>query len=497
MEIPPKARGLVLLAALALSLRVGLVLALRTEHAAPVTYEHGPIAENLLAGRGFTVAFLGVEGPTSQQAPLYPALVAAAYWLFGIGSPQAVLAIQLLQCVAGMGLVLAVAWLARSIFPDRPGLGWLAGVLAAVYPPHVYMVTHVQVAVWAALLLTLCLAAALSPQWATSRVGAAAAGLIAGLLLLVEPILALAMPAAAWALWRTGREPSVRRPTRWAPLGRAALMVGVAALVVAPWLWRNWRVHGEFVFVKSTFGYAFWQGNNPASWGTDKIPKPSADTLRQSHDGTPAGVDRAMWAARYETLYIDDVLLKPTGYREFAGLSEPARSRLLGRRAWEFIRAEPARYLGLCLQRLRYFVLFDETNPKTANLVYRLSTLAWLGMVLAGAIALRADWRRLAAIYALCAAVTAFHALTIVSARFRIPLEPLLLPVAAAGVLAVANRLLARRRHAAAPPPHAGFAGTERRESRRAKPVAARSRRADGCDGRPPAQAGRPPVADS
>ncbi|MHB1033184.1 MAG: ArnT family glycosyltransferase [Pirellulales bacterium] len=433
----PKAKGLLLLATLALSLRVGMVLALRTEHAVPVTYEHGPIAENLLAGRGFAVTFLGVEGPTSQQAPLYPALVAAAYWLFGIGSPQAVLALQLLQCMAGTGLVLAVVWLAWSLFPERPGLGWLAGAIAAVYPPHVYMVTHVQVAVWAALLLTLWMAAVFSPRWAGSRIGAAVAGVFAGLLLLVEPILVLAMPAAAWALWRTGRtQPLAQRPGRLASWGRVALMAVVAAIVVTPWLWRNYQVHGEFVFIKSTFGYAFWQGNNPASWGTDKIPKPSADALRQSHDGTPAGVDRAMWAARHETLYIDDVLLKPTGYREFAGLGEPARSRLLGRRAWEFIRAEPARYLGLCLQRLRYFVLFDETNPKAANLVYRLSTLAWLGMVLAGAISLRADWRRLAPIYAVCAAVTAFHALTIVSARFRIPIEPLLLPVAAASLRA-------------------------------------------------------------
>ena len=41
--------------------------------------------------------------------------------------------------------------------------------------------------------------------------------------------------------------------------------------------------------------------------------------MRQQHDGTLAGMDRALWEARHETLYIDDVLLKPTGYREFAG----------------------------------------------------------------------------------------------------------------------------------------------------------------------------------
>ncbi len=36
------------------------------------TYEHGEIAANLLAGRGFSVRYLGADGPTSQQAPAYP-----------------------------------------------------------------------------------------------------------------------------------------------------------------------------------------------------------------------------------------------------------------------------------------------------------------------------------------------------------------------------------------------------------------------------------------
>ena len=127
-------------------------------------------------------------------------------------------------------------------------------------------------------------------------------------------------------------------------------MASVAAIVIAPWLWRNYRVHGEWVFVKSTFGYAFWQGNNTASWGTDKIPKRSAETLRNDHDGSLADMHRALWEARHETLYIDDVLLAPGGYREFAGLTEPQRSRLLFGRSWDFVRRHPQRYVRLCAE---------------------------------------------------------------------------------------------------------------------------------------------------
>jgi hypothetical protein len=207
-------------------------------------------------------------------------------------------------------------------------------------------------------------------------------------------------------------------------------------------MWRNYRVHGEAVFIKSTFGYAFWQGNNPASWGTDKIPKHSAETLRTNHDGSLAGMHQAMWEARHETLYIDDVLLAPGGYREFAGLSEPERSRLLFSRAWDFIRHEPTRYFRLCARRLRYFLLFDETNPKAANRVYRIASVTWLVLACTGSLALAGQWRRLWPTWAVFAVVMLFHSLTIVSARFRIPIEPISFVWAAGAVAPLIDRLI-------------------------------------------------------
>src|SRR5262245_20510357 len=90
-----------MLVALAVALRAGAVLVLQSHTVAHSTFEHGEIAANLLAGRGFSVRFLGAEGPTSQQAPIYPALVAAAYALGGVGTPRALLLIELGQAVLG------------------------------------------------------------------------------------------------------------------------------------------------------------------------------------------------------------------------------------------------------------------------------------------------------------------------------------------------------------------------------------------------------------
>ncbi len=440
MNVSRKTIRLLALVCLALGLRVAVVAALWTDHARPLSYEHGRIAENLLAGRGFSIMFLGVEGPTSQQAPFYPTLLAAAYGLFGVGSPGAVLAIQLLQCMAGTGLVLAVVWLGHSLAPDEPSVGWVAGIGAAIYPTHLYMVTHLQVVLWAALLLTLLLAVAASSRFRGRWTGAVLAGCLAGAILLVEPILALALPICAIVFW-LGEGAKNADETRWlarggvwgrwkcrfgwGPIGRLALMASVAATMIAPWTARNYAVHGEFVFIKSTFGYAFWQGNNPHSWGTDKVPKASSETIRLEHDGTPASIDRALWEARHETNYIDDVALRPSGYREFVGLSEPQRSRLLGGRAARFVRENPARYGQLCLNRLRYFLLFDDTNPKAANRLYRLSTVVWLALALVGLLATLDRFRRLWPTYAIFGLVMAFHVLVITSVRFRIPLEGL------------------------------------------------------------------------
>jgi hypothetical protein len=431
MSRHPKLLFLAVLTLVALGSRLAVVWFVCGQESAGITYEHGEIAENLLAGHGFSVTFLGTSGPTSQQAPFYPALLASVYRLFGIGTLQSLLAVQILQAVAGTLLVLCVVWFGWSLLPDWPTLGSTAGCIAAIYPSHIYMVTHFQVAVWGALVLTALLAWCCWPRARHAWSKALIAGLMAGCLLLIDPILSLALPFAAWLFWRRDRDMVVADGWLnglWALLGRVGRLavIGITALIViAPWLYRNYQVHGELVFIKSTFGYAFWQGNNPASWGTDKIPKRSDEFLRQSHDGSIADQHRAMWDARHETLYIDDVLLKPRGYREFAGLTEPERSRLLGKQAWDFVEREPGHYLRLCLRRLRYFLLFDETNPKARNRIYRIATVTWLVSASIGLLVLRSRWWTLWPLVAIFTAVTLLHTLTITSARFRIPIEPL------------------------------------------------------------------------
>jgi hypothetical protein len=415
---------------LAVAARVAAVLVLQSHTVPHSTYEHGEIAANLLAGRGFSVKFLGADGPTSQQAPVYPLIVAGVYALGGVETSRSLLILELGQAALGGVLVAGVLSLAREVAPGRIWVARVAGLIAAFHPTLVYAATHVQGALTAATALTWTLAEAYRAG-RTGRDGdAALTGVLVGLLALTDPILALAALGAGWAvaLGRGGWKAASR------PLALAAM---TAALALVPWTVRNYRVHGEFVAVKSTFGYAFWQGNCALSEGTDKVVRASVE---RALDRVGNGLDlrrinTALWKARHEAGYLDDVALTAADYQELSPLPEPERSRRLFRRALADLRADPGRYPRLCLRRLRAFVLWDETNPKTRNLVYRaghlgLTILAALGMVLARP----ATRRRLGPTVVTAFLIAAFHTLTIVSARFHVPLEPLMGLWAASGL---------------------------------------------------------------
>jgi hypothetical protein len=411
----------VILILAAIVVRAVAVIVLQSHTIPHSTFEHGEIAANLLAGRGFAVRFLGADGPTAQQAPVYPVLVATTFAVGGVGTPHALLIMELGQALLGGLLVACVLWLAREVAPGQTWLARLAGLIAALHPTLVYAATHVQVASLSAILLTATLAAAFRVGRTGRDRDALIAGLLLGVLVLTDPILALAAPGVCWAVV-LGR--GLRRAVR------PVAVVGLSsALVVTPWVVRNARVYGEFVAIKSTFGYAFWQGNCALSEGTDKVVRPSVErALRLEQTGRgPREWNAMLWAARHRAGYLDDLALTADDYRTLARLSEPARSRLLLHRALDDLRTEPTRYFRLCLRRLRYFLFFDETNPKTRSMLYRASHLALTFLAALGL--LRADrsvLKRLAPTILTVGLIGAFHTMTIVSARFHIPIEPVL-----------------------------------------------------------------------
>ena len=208
-------------------------------------------------------------------------------------------------------------------------------------------------------------------------------GAFLGLLALTDPILALAAVGVIWAIWQAGSGMSAHRRRSF----RSIAAVGIMSLtIISPWLLRNILVHGEFVAIKSTFGYAFWQGNCALSEGTDKVVRPSVERIldRQPAGSKLSSLNRTLWQARHEAGYLDDIALTKADYRLLGSVSEPERSRILFNRALADLSADPVRYARLCLRRLRFFIFFDETNPKTSVLAYRVPHLMLTGFAVIG-----------------------------------------------------------------------------------------------------------------
>jgi hypothetical protein len=480
--VPVSRTGFLIIIGIALAVRLGAMVALDGPGRATLTShdEHPTIARHLVRGDGFRFNFFGpLDRPpvrTSQQAPLVPMLLAGCHLMFGLETRASWGAMLLLQIVASSWTAGLMADIGVRV-SGSSRLGWLAGLATAVYPPLVLAPLHVQALVWNLLWLTLALdgwSRWMEPSGDRSADGSRiGAGLLrfsaaTALGMLTDPILgapALAMlafwvlaPRAGAPFTRGNAPPNVagtdeRRSTgpvgqtalgaRWAEFRRrclSGLIAGLAILLaLAPWTARNAVVHGRFVLVKDSFWYVFWQGNNAVSVGTDKLPVAGSEALSLVDRWNPFAADAAAFASRARSESVNVTLTPADVEALFARPTEIERMDWFRDRIRAELAEDPGRYWRLCWRRLGMWVGFDDTNPRSFLPLYRLGwfALAAMSVVGAGFAAGRAAWL---AILAPALALTAVHVLVITSARFRIPLELLLLLPAAGFVEGLLRR---------------------------------------------------------
>jgi 4-amino-4-deoxy-L-arabinose transferase-like glycosyltransferase len=313
------------IAAAAALLRIALVFALHTYEISDADdhwafgWETGRIARSVAVGNGFADPFIAPSGPTAWVVPGYPLILALLFQLFGVYSGGAALAAFLLNSVlSGLTCVL-VYRLAREWFDDRVGV--LAAALLAVYPPSIW---HAISTIWDTTLFTLCLMALLllvkrlkgGGPWALATIGS-----LAGLTVLINPAVVSFYGAALLYLFVT--RPEIRRR----PFRAAATLAAVPALVIAPWVVRNWYALG-FPTLKSNFGLELKIGNNPIA-----VHCPSAHTL-SVHPGN-----------------------NPHEFARYRRMGEMAYLEQCRREAVAFLAEDPGRGLGLCLRRVQIFWL--------------------------------------------------------------------------------------------------------------------------------------------
>ncbi len=400
---------------------------------APVMDElkHHEWAQALAAGGDLPEPF---TGRPFFRAPLYYCLLAG---LYAVAGPNLAVA-RFVGCVAGTLTCLLIVLLGRGLGGLKVGV--IAGLLAAAYWPLIWFDSQLLTVGSELCLNTLLLLVLLHAPHRGSRVLFVIAGVVWGLSALARPnMLAFAPGIAAW-LWLTRRGKGIGTGDS-APSGIAkrsfalpALLVVVgAALVILPVTLRNRLVGGEWVLIASSGGVNFYIGNNPQSDGVAAIVP-----------GT-----RADWDGGYiDTHRIPE--------RELGRpLSEGEVSDYWYAQAWVWIRAHPGAWLRLLWLKFRLTFSPVElyNNQPTYYFANRspLSVVYWLGFpvvaVLAGAgLTLRGrDWRTWSLPLLYAAVYLGTIVLFFTSDRYRLPLVPVLILLAADGLARLVDVYRTRR----------------------------------------------------
>jgi hypothetical protein len=211
------------------------------------------VANSLVTQHIFGNPYAVPTGPTAHLAPVYPWLVSLLFRLFGAGRLGALSVFLFNAASASVQYALLVVLALACGLSPRPGI--LAGAVGALFPLH----PLVEVDGWEASFVGMCWVAvlALTLHWwrrsPASGLYAVLAGLCWGLLMLAAPQM-LAVFAAVMILYFL----VVPRGT----LGRSALALSAAVLILLPWVIRNERTFGRLFFIRSNFGLELSMSNH-------------------------------------------------------------------------------------------------------------------------------------------------------------------------------------------------------------------------------------------
>jgi 4-amino-4-deoxy-L-arabinose transferase-like glycosyltransferase len=342
----------------------------------------------------------------SLRPPLLPLMLGGAYALSG----HSYVASRILMIILGSLIPPVIYALTRRIFGRRAAV--VAGWIAVFYPFFVLYSTILLAEVPAVLFVSLMTLFLLRFIQEGKTLDICLAGAAAGLASLCRPTVLVLVPVAVlWLLLVIPRRP---RPI----LKACGLFLLLFALVLAPWTYRNFRVFGEFVPVTSMGGLTLWYGNNPAATGNL-----GDDYLRLKEIRPNPGTTRETEISRYfRGLAVD--------YMK----SHPKRTAVLAvKKAVHFWRPSGFRIPGMIDETpswLRFAVGFLSYVPLLLLFIFE---------VLAS-IRSRAIIRNPGVILMVLSIIvfTIVHSIFPSLPRYRMPIEPFIIAMAAAGAVRVA-----------------------------------------------------------
>jgi 4-amino-4-deoxy-L-arabinose transferase-like glycosyltransferase len=316
---------------IALVLRVGWIVLGHTYKFKPTDdnfgfgFEMGRIAASVASGHGFSNPFGPATGPTAWEPPLYPYLTAGVFMILGIYSKASAFVLLVLNSIFSSLTCIPIFRIAQRMFSEKVAVG--SAWAWALLPNVMFWCTRY---VWETSLSALLVAAIF---WLTltleEREGLwpwVEFGVLWGISALNSPTLLSFLPAAGLWAWH-----------RRIKAGKKSLPGIVFASIIffaciTPWLVRNYRVLGKFIFIRDNFGAELRLGNGPGADGTLMI------YLDPMHD-----------------LY---------AMRQFQAMGELSYIAMRKQQAVAYIKADYARFSGLCVRR---FICYWAGPPKATE----------------------------------------------------------------------------------------------------------------------------------
>lgn len=379
---------------------------------------HDDWAKAIAAGEAF------VEGPYFRS-PLYPWMLGALYRVTGTNY----LAVRLVQAVLGAlscGLVFLIA---RRIVSRVAAAA--AGLAAGTYWILVYFDAELLDCVLSVFLSLLVVWHLVRIAERRTVLRCLVAGLLLGLSAIARPNILLFAPVAA--VWLALMQP------RWRPSMMAAVAFTAGTMIaILPVTIRNYVAGGDWVLIASQGGVNLFIGNNAEADGVS-VHVPG---LRPSIDGIYFGTTRQ---AERET----GRDLKPSEV-----------SRFYAGKALDFIGDQPGRAVRLMLTKIRAFwtseellnnkhiyLLTDRYTPIVSLLPLGFYIVGTLGLV--GLMAAMRGGRSTFPLWSFVIVYMVSVVLFFVNARFRVPVLPVLMILAAYGAERIVLTIRSRNTKAA------------------------------------------------
>lgn len=353
-------------------------------------WEMGRIAAAIASGHGFSNPFGSPTGPTAWEPPLYPYLVAGVFHIFGTYSTASAFVLLSVNSLFSALTCIPIFLIARRIFSEKVAVG--SAWAWALLPNVMFWCTR---AIWetslAALLMATIFWLTLTLEDRDGWTPWLQFGLLWGITALSSTSLLSFLPASGlWAWYRRAKN------------GKRSIHGVVLASVVffacvSPWLVRNYRTFGEFIFVRDNFGAELRLGNGPGADGTwMEYLHPTQDVYAM---------------------------------RQYQKMGELAYIKMRKQQAMDYIKADYARFFGLCAKR---FVYFWAGPPKATqppwlselknSLFLASSVLSFWGLLRALRLGKAGAWL----LFWLMALYPAIYYVAFATPRYRVPIEPVL-----------------------------------------------------------------------